>query len=100
MSTNPTFKFLANRSSLLALVPFMSAMLARIFPSIGLPGITKFVHFSLTLVCFVAILPHINFERSRSLLYGLLLLLWAIVTSALLNSARLLNVILDFLILS
>jgi hypothetical protein len=100
MSTNPTVTFLARRSSFLALISFMSAMLARIFPSIGLPGITKFMHFSLTLVCFVAILPHINLERSRSLLYGLLLLLWAIAISALVNSAGLLNVILDFLILS
>lgn len=100
MSTNPVFTLLSRRSSLLALVPFMSAMFARIFPSVGLPGITKFMHFSLTLVCFVIILPHINSERSKTLLYGLILLLWAIAVSALINSAGLINVILDYLILS
>jgi hypothetical protein len=75
-------------------------MLARIFPAVGLPNITKFLHFALTLACFLLILPNINFSRAISLLYGLLFLLWAMAISGLLNSAGPLNVALDFIMLS
>lgn len=93
------------KSSTLILLAFATAFFPRILGSVGVPSIINFLHFAaIPLTCVVALSKARTKNQhqiaiSRSLLFGLFLLLGIMLVSALLNHAGVINVVLDFLLL-
>lgn len=86
--------------STLALALLAVAFFSRVVVAMGAPAVVNFLHFGFAVGFVALIIPRIRSIVSIELLLLLLLLLSAISLSALLNGAGLINVILDFLLLS
>lgn len=92
-------------SDLLALA-FTTAFFARVFHALGVPAIVDFLHLAtVPFACGVTLLTTQTKNRSQisisySILFGLFLLLTVIVASAVLNSAGVINIVFDFLLLA
>jgi hypothetical protein len=93
------------RSSTLILIAFGTAFVPRIFETVGFPAVVNFVHFvTVPLACIVT-LTTARLDRQQkntvdALLGGLLLLFIVMLASALINSAGLINVAVDYLLLA
>ncbi len=92
-------------SNLLTLL-FAIAFLARIFHALGLPAVFNFLHLAVVpFACGLALFTKRSknlqqISNSNSILFGLVILLTVIVASALLNSAGVVNILCEFLLLS
>jgi hypothetical protein len=94
------------KSSTLVLVAFATAFFARLVETLGVPAAINFLHFAtVPLACGIALAK----ARSKSqrqlaivqeILLGLLILFILMCASGLLNNAGLINVVLDFLLLT
>jgi len=94
-----------NNSSLV-LLAFASAYFPRVIQALGFPPFINFVHFAtIPLVC-IYVLSSVRFKNRsqidivKGLLFGLAALLGVITTSALVNDAGLINVVLQFFLLA
>ncbi|WP_071599888.1 hypothetical protein [Mastigocladopsis repens] len=76
-----------------------SAMFPRVLSALKFPSAINFLHFALAVVLFVWVIPRIRSKIAVQILVGLLILLTVSTSSALLNKAGLINVILNFLML-
>ena len=97
---NPVLAWIGQRSAFLALIILLNGLTARVFTELGAPGVVKFLHFGLAIVFLMAVLPFIRVKSVQQILFGLLLLLWVIIFSALINGAGILNIFLEFLMLA
>ncbi|MDF5728063.1 MAG: hypothetical protein PUP92_08475, partial [Rhizonema sp. PD38] len=94
------------KTSVLILIAYASAFFPRIIQSIGAPSIINFLHFATVPLAFgIAATTAKTKNRNQitifwELTFGLLLLLCVMISSALLNGAGIINVILDFLLVS
>ncbi|NMG20019.1 hypothetical protein [Brasilonema bromeliae] len=77
-----------------------SAMFPRVLSALKFPSVVNFLHFAFALFLFVWVLSIIRSRIAVQLLVGVLILLAISTTSALLNKAGLINVILSFLMLA
>jgi len=97
---NPVSKHHAiNLSSLVLLVVFFS-MFSRTLTAMGVPSVVNFLHFLLVTILFSLSLTKVRENISVGFIGGLLSLLMLLVISALINGAGLINIVLDFLLLS
>lgn len=87
-----------NRSLCVGLL-FATVMLARLLTSIGAPGILNFLHFALLPAMIVFFVPKVSTDYIKKLVFLLFVFFGIIVVSAVINSAGLLNVVLDSLLL-
>ncbi|MDT3778142.1 hypothetical protein PJI16_11300 [Nitrospira sp. MA-1] len=97
---NVIVELLGMRSWLFGLLALSTVLYGRILTELGGPAVVKFFHFALVAIFAILLLPFLSNSISWSLVYGLLLLSWVMVLSAVINGAGLLNILLDFLILS
>ncbi len=72
----------------------------RIFTSLGAPKLVNFLHFPVVLVVFLAFLPLKRDKHATTILGYLLAILFAIFLSAVTSQAGVINVVLDFLIIT
>ncbi|WP_414584574.1 hypothetical protein [Scytonema sp. PCC 10023] len=86
------------RSSMILLF-LASAMFPRVLTALKIPSVINFLHFVIAIGLFVWIIPRIRSKIAVQLLVGLLILLTESISSALLNKAGAINVILSFLML-
>ncbi len=86
--------------STLVLLVLSSAFFPRIITAMGGPAIINFLHFLLVLILSYLMLSKIQNPISKKILIGLLVLFGLTLTSALINNAGVINVILDFLLLA
>lgn len=85
----------------LVIVLFCTVMLSRIFTAIGFPHVINFLHFPLTLITTIVLLAYFKIrKRIQPLVLHLLIFFGVLFISALVNRAGVINVILDFLLLS
>jgi len=89
----------AYRVYALVLVALAAAFFPRVLTAAGAPALLNFVHFGLVTALFALVCFRLR-RRSVPLVVGLILLFAAIATSALVNGAGLVNVVLDFLLLA
>lgn len=91
-------------SSSLVLLTFATVFFPRVVAAMGVPPVINFVHFIFVIMLCAFTLSKIKTkigsQISKEFLFGLLLLLGLILTSAIVNHAGVINVILDFLLLS
>ncbi|XHX79231.1 MAG: hypothetical protein RBJ76_04670 [Stenomitos frigidus ULC029] len=94
------------KGSTLVLAAFATAFFPRLLSSMGFPAPINFVHFAVVpLVCVLALTQTRVKNRQQiaianALLIGLLLLLTVMIASAILNGAGIVNVVLDFVLLT
>jgi hypothetical protein len=92
------------RSSSLIILTFVVAFFPRVLAAMKIPSVVNFLHFGCILLLLLFTLPRIRsrlqVQLSTQLLYGLYGLLLIISASAFWNNAGVLNIILDFLLLS
>jgi hypothetical protein len=100
MSASVVQDLSSSRSSYLALTVLLAALFPRTLVALGAPGIIKFFHFALAILFCILTLPFTSRSSTKYLLFGLIALLWTIAVSALVNSAGLVNVVLDFVLLA
>jgi hypothetical protein len=92
-------------SSVLLLIAFFTAFFPRIITTMGVPAALNFLHFlTVPFAGWIALTKTRTKDRrqiaaSKALLFGLLVLLTVNIGSALLNSAGLINAVLEFLLL-
>jgi len=86
-------------SRLILIVVFFS-MFSRLFSSIGVPAAVNFLHFIFIALVFFLVLTKLKTSVSVGLVVGVFLLLAAVLISALVNEAGLINIILDFLLIA
>lgn len=77
-----------------------SVMFPRVLTALKFPSIINFVHFAFALILLVWITPRIRSKIAAQILVGLLVLLTISICSALFNKAGIINVVLNFLMLS
>ena len=91
------------KSSNLVLLTFATIFFSRVIAAIGFPPIINFLHFGFVALLCGLTLPKTQIkiwnQISKKIFFGLFILLLIIVASAVLNSAGVINVILDFLLL-
>ena len=93
------------KNSTLVLLAFSSAFFSRVLDTLGAPPTINFLHFAtIPLICGFTLATSRTKNRNQiaiswSILSGLLCLLGVMLTSALLNKAGIINVVLDFLLL-
>jgi len=106
LQTEPKNKKAFINNSTLLLLAYASAFFPRIIQSIGAPPIINFLHFATIILAFGIGISTTKTKNKNQiaifweLAFALLLLFAIITTSALLNGAGVINVILDFLLLS
>ena len=100
MSASVVQDLSTSKSAYLALSVLLAALFPRILMALGGPGIIKFFHFALAILFCIFTLPYISRSSTKYLLFGLIVLLWTIAVSALVNRAGLVNVVLDFVLLA
>lgn len=94
------------KSSVLLLIAFATAFFPRIIEAAGLPSIINFIHFAIVpLACGIVLIKtqardKVQISVVKALLGALFLFLGFMLSSALLNSAGLINVAVDFLLLT
>lgn len=94
------------RNSMLILLAFATAFFPRVLETIGFPSVVNFLHFAAVPLVFFWILlqPPVNDRRhvidAKVLLTGLFVLLGVATTSAIVNNAGVINVILSYLLLA
>lgn len=92
------------RSSSLIILTFAIAFYPRVLTAMQIPAIVNFLHFACILLLLIFALPRIRsrlqVHLSTQFLYGLYALLLIICTSAFWNNAGIINIVLDFLLLS
>ncbi|GAX44201.1 hypothetical protein NIES4075_52180 [Tolypothrix sp. NIES-4075] len=94
------------KNSTILLLAYASAFFPRIIQSLGAPSIINFLHFAIVTLAFGIAISTTKVKNKNQitifwqLAFGLLLLFVIMTTSALLNGAGVINVILDFLLLS
>ena len=88
------------KSFVLILLVLAAAMFPRLITAVGAPAFINFLHFAFVVVLIGLILLKIQGLIAKEILLGLLVLLGIILFSALVNSAGVINVVLDFLLLS
>lgn len=89
------------RISNLILLVIAIAFFPRVITAIGVPPIINFLHFPFVLGLFGSVLTKIqNNPILRHILFSIIALLGLICASALVNSAGVINVVLDFLLLA
>lgn len=94
------------RSSMLLLLAFATAFFPRILDTLGAPAAVNFLHFATVPLAFgwVIMQPsgqnRTQLASSKALLVGLGIFLAIIATSALVNNAGVINVILEFILLA
>ncbi|OUL26028.1 hypothetical protein [Nostoc sp. 106C] len=94
------------QNSVLVLFAFATAFFPRILNSVGLPSAINFVHFLIVpLACTIVIAKtkvknKSQIAISEYLIFGLLILLISMTASALLNKAGVINLFLEFLLLT
>ncbi|MBW4446574.1 MAG: hypothetical protein KME38_06745 [Spirirestis rafaelensis WJT71-NPBG6] len=86
------------RSSIIVLF-LASVMFPRVLTALKVPSVINFLHFAIAIALFVWIIPRIKSKIAVQMLVGLLVLLTETISSALLNKAGVINVILSFLML-
>jgi hypothetical protein len=74
-------------------------MFPRVLTALKVPSVINFLHFAIAIALFVWIIPRIKSKIAVQILVGLLVLLTETISSALLNKAGVINVILSFLML-
>jgi hypothetical protein len=83
-----------------------SALFPRVLAALKIPSVINFLHFLAIPFACVSVLANSRskdpkqLKISRRLLFGLLLLLMVVLSSALINKAGIINAVLDFLLLS
>lgn len=87
-------------SSSLVLLALATVMFARVITAIGVPAVFNFLHFAFFAIIFLLILPKVRHNVSIELLVGILALLTVMTLSAFVNSAGVINVVMDFLLLA
>lgn len=93
------------KSSTLLLVAFATVFFPRLLDSLGAPSVINFLHFAIVPVtCIFVLLKSKSRDRAqlktvKAMITGLFSFLCVAVASALVNSAGVVNVILDFLLL-
>jgi hypothetical protein len=90
----------SNSYVFLLMVSLVSAFYPRILTAVGFPTIINFVHYGLLFMLFMVMVFQVQTRFSVKLLAGLFLLFGSMFISAIYNQAGLINVFLDFLILS
>lgn len=92
------------RSSILVLLTFATAFFPRVVAAVGVPSLVNFVHFGVLAILVGLTLPRTPVKiwnyLSKEIWFGLFILLILIITSALFNFTGVINVILDFILLS
>jgi len=92
------------KSSSLIILTFVVAFYPRVLAAMKVPSAVNFLHFACILLLLIFTLPRIRsrlqVHLSTQLLYGLYALLLIISTSAFWNNAGIINILLDFLLLS
>jgi hypothetical protein len=92
------------KSSILLLLTFATAFFPRVITTIGFPSVVNFVHFGFITALCVLTLPRTPIKIwnriSIKIWFGLFILLVFIIVSGIFNSAGIINVILDFVLLS
>jgi hypothetical protein len=83
-----------------AVLLFASAFFPRLLTAAGAPAVLKFAHFALAAGFLLVAGPRLRARTSRALALGLFLLFFVITLSGFANQAGLINVALDFLLLS
>ena len=87
------------KSFVLILLVLAAAMFPRLITAVGAPAFINFLHFAFVVVLMGLMLSKIQSHVAKEILLGLLVLLGIILSSALVNSAGVINVVLDFLLL-
>lgn len=91
------------KTSALVLLTIATAFFPRVFTAIGFPAVINFLHFALTIVICSLVIPRTHGEVwhsiSKKLLLGLYILLLVMTASAFLNSAGVINIFLNLLLL-
>jgi hypothetical protein len=92
------------RSSSLIILTFGVAFYPRVLAAMKIPSIVNFLHFGCILLLLIFTLPRIRSRLqagiSSRILYGLYAILLVISASAFWNNAGVINIVLDFLLLS
>jgi hypothetical protein len=94
------------RASTLLLITFTTVFFPRLLDILGAPEIVNFAHFVIVpLVCLWVLAKSQTTDRTQirvtwALIFSLLTFLTAIITSALINQAGVINVILEFILLA
>jgi hypothetical protein len=92
------------RSSSLIILTFVAAFYPRVLAAMKIPSVVNFLHFAFIALLLVFTLPRIRSRVhvgiSTDLIYGLYAILLIISASAFWNTAGVINVVLDFLLLS
>ena len=88
------------KSFYLVLLALATAIFPRVITAVGAPAVINFLHFAFVIVLLGLMLSKIRSYIAKKVLFGLLVLLGLILSSALVNSAGVINVILDFLLLA
>ena len=92
------------KSSSLIILTFVVAFYPRVLAAMKVPSAVNFLHFFCILLLLIFTLPRIRsrlqVHLSTQLLFGLYALLLIISTSAFWNNAGIVNILLDFLLLS
>jgi hypothetical protein len=106
LQTEPKKKKAFINNSTMLLLAYGSAFFPRIIQSIGAPPLINFLHFATVTFAFAITISTTRTKNRNQiaifweLAFGLLLLFVVMTTSALLNGAGVINVILDFLLLT
>jgi hypothetical protein len=94
------------KNSVLILIAFASVFFPRVLEAIGIPSFINFLHFALVpAVCLIVVVTTRVKDRNQistalSILTGIVLLLGVTVASALINHAGVINVFVNFMLLS
>lgn len=93
------------KTSTLILFAFATAYFPRVLECIGFPSPINFLHFvTIPFACWVSFTKSRSKDRQQiaaswKVFYGLASLIWVMFTSALINNAGIINVIVDFILL-
>lgn len=93
------------KTSSLILLAFATAYFPRLLESIGFPGPINFIHFAtIPFACWVSVTKSCSKDRQQitaswMIFYGLSILILVMFTSAFINNAGLINIIIDFLLI-
>jgi len=84
----------------LPLIALASVMFSRLLVCVGVPSVVNFLHFSIVLSAALLVFWQVRFCASAKMVIVLVVILGCIVVSAIVNHAGIINVVLDFLLLT
>lgn len=88
------------KSYVLVILALILAMFPRLVTAMGAPKVINFLHFFFIVVVFLLVILHKVERRNFQFFFALALLFLVIFLSAVINGAGIINVLLDFLLLS